>query len=94
MRIATDHPALPGHFPGHPVVPGVVLLDAVTAALERRDARALRVTGFPVVKFLAPLLPERDFEIRFAAKAEGQAAFDVVADDATLASGTVVYEKV
>lgn len=92
MRIDADHPALPGHFPGHPVVPGVVLLDTVTAALERHEARAVRVTGFPVVKFLVPLLPERDFEIRIAAKADGQAAFDVVAGSATLASGTVVYD--
>ena len=27
-----DHPALPGHFPGHPIVPGVVLLELVEAS--------------------------------------------------------------
>ena len=59
MRIAASHPALPGHFPGHPVVPGVVLLEAVAAALPQHA----RATGFPVVKFLAPLLPEHEFEV-------------------------------
>ena len=32
--ISADHPSLPGHFPGHPIVPGVVLLDRVLEAIE------------------------------------------------------------
>ena len=31
--IHADHPSLPGHFPGAPLVPGVVILDEVVAAL-------------------------------------------------------------
>ncbi len=92
MRIAAGHPALPGHFPGHPVVPGVVLLDAVVAALPRHTGGATRVTGFPAVKFLALLLPEQEFDIVFAAKRPGQAAFEVVAGGEKLASGTVSYD--
>jgi 3-hydroxymyristoyl/3-hydroxydecanoyl-(acyl carrier protein) dehydratase len=34
FSIPSDHPSLPGHFPGRPVVPGVVLLDRVVAAIE------------------------------------------------------------
>ena len=92
MRIAASHPALPGHFPGHPVVPGVVLLEAVTAALLQHAGAALRITGFPVVKFLTPLLPEQEFEIVLTAKRPGQASFDILAGGEKLASGTVAYE--
>ncbi|HJX18840.1 MAG TPA: hypothetical protein VJ437_11715 [Acidiferrobacterales bacterium] len=92
MRIAASHPALPGHFPGHPIVPGVVLLEAVAAALPQHAGASLRVTGFPAVKFLAPLLPEQEFDIVFTARRPGQSAFEVVAGGRKLASGTVSYE--
>lgn len=57
-RICIDagHPALPGHFPGQPVVPGVVLLDRLAVLLERHGAA---LAGIGEVKFLAPLLPAR-----------------------------------
>ena len=62
MKIAASHPALPGHFPGHPVVPGVVLLDAVAAALPAHAGSAVRVIGFPTVKcenlYILPGIPE------------------------------------
>ncbi len=32
LRIAPDHPAFAGHFPGKPILPGVVLLDAAVQA--------------------------------------------------------------
>jgi 3-hydroxymyristoyl/3-hydroxydecanoyl-(acyl carrier protein) dehydratase len=92
MRIAASHPALPGHFPGHPVVPGAVLLEAVAAALPRHADGPVRITGFPVVKFLAPLLPEREFKIVFSTKRPGQMAFEIVADGMKLVSGTLACE--
>ena len=32
--ISANHPSLPGHFPGAPLVPGVLILDEVLAALR------------------------------------------------------------
>lgn len=57
LCIRADHPSLPGHFPGQPVVAGVILLDSLAAALEARGLGSIRQFG--AVKFRAPLLPEQ-----------------------------------
>jgi 3-hydroxyacyl-[acyl-carrier-protein] dehydratase len=63
--IRANHPSLPGHFPGTPLVPGVVILDEVLAALVewRKDCQ---LTGIRSVKFLVPLKPEQPFTISFS----------------------------
>jgi hypothetical protein len=33
LQIPADHPSGPGHFPGHPIIPGAVLLDELVAAI-------------------------------------------------------------
>jgi len=91
MRIHDTHPALPGHFPGHPVVPGVVLLDAVVNALPDYVGAAVSVTGFPSVKFLAPLGPGGEFTVQFTPKRDGQASFAIRSEEATLVTGAVSY---
>ncbi len=57
FQIDPAHPALAGHFPGQPVVPGVLILDRVVDAAEASLGRALEIDGLPQVKFLSPLLP-------------------------------------
>jgi 3-hydroxymyristoyl/3-hydroxydecanoyl-(acyl carrier protein) dehydratase len=61
LQIPLDHPSFAGHFPGQPIVPGVVLLDEVMQAVEQHvpDLALFSVGGaeIPVCKFLAPVLP-------------------------------------
>lgn len=67
--IRADHPTLPGHFPDAPLVPGVVILDEVLAALIEWRENA-QPTGIRIVKFLAPLKPEQPFTICLSAENE------------------------
>ena len=56
IKIAQDHPSLIGHFPGNPVVPGVVLLDHVRQCVEEWKHSTLDTAYLTSVKFLSPLL--------------------------------------
>ncbi|PYK58028.1 MAG: hypothetical protein DME43_13065 [Verrucomicrobia bacterium] len=62
--IPADHPSLAGHFPCAPIVPGVVVLDEVVAALAewRQDSQ---LTGIPSVKFIGPIKPGQSFVVGF-----------------------------
>jgi 3-hydroxymyristoyl/3-hydroxydecanoyl-(acyl carrier protein) dehydratase len=60
FRIAPSHPAMAGHFPGAPIVPGVLLLDTVLTCAEAWLGRPLQPTGLPTTKFLASLLPDEE----------------------------------
>ena len=82
--IDAAHPSLPGHFPGRPVVPGVVLLDQVAAALER--AGAGRFARIGVVKFSAPLLPEQDAQL-VATRVGAKVRFRIERDGRSILSG-------
>jgi 3-hydroxyacyl-[acyl-carrier-protein] dehydratase len=86
--ISADHPSLPGHFPGAAIVPGVVILDEVLAALTdwREDSR---VTIISAVKFLAPLKPEQLFTICLIVgeHPEGEVAFRCRVEDRVIVEG-------
>ena len=74
LVIPPDHLAPPRHFPGPPVVPGVLLLGHVLAALERAVG-SVRLTAIPQAKFLGPLAPGEPCTIEFPARANGEARF-------------------
>src|SRR4029077_9132910 len=67
--IHADHPSLPGHFPGAPLVPGVVILDEVIAALAEWQQNS-QLNGIRMVKFLEPLNPEQAFTISLSLRKE------------------------
>lgn len=69
LCIDATHPSLPGHFPGQPIVPGVLLLDQVIATAEQWLGQRLSITTLAQAKFTQPLLPneEATLSITYAA---------------------------
>ncbi len=69
VRFAADHPAMPGHFPGNPIVPGALLLDRA-AALAKQKGGWL-VTGVRKARFKKPLPPETDCRLHLSPRPDG-----------------------
>jgi 3-hydroxyacyl-[acyl-carrier-protein] dehydratase len=57
------HPALAGHFPGNPIVPGVLILDAVISAAQAWLGADFGIDRLSFAKFLAPLYPDETARI-------------------------------
>ena len=89
--VEADHPSLPGHFPGRPLVPGVVLLERVVDAARAWRGASLRIAGFPSVKFLSPLQPGQAFEIHLQDDG-AQLRFSCSAGARLLAQGTLTVK--
>jgi hypothetical protein len=87
--IAVDHPAFAGHFPGQPVLPGVVLMTLVMEALEQRPGLRARLAGAPCIeqlKFVAPVGPGA--RVRVALREQGRGIdFELHDDDRLVAHG-------
>jgi 3-hydroxymyristoyl/3-hydroxydecanoyl-(acyl carrier protein) dehydratase len=89
--IAKDHPALAGHFPGNPIVPGVLILDEVLQVAEQWRGK-LRLKSVISVKFIFPLKPGVAFSIKLHEEDRSRIAFECWLDGTALASGRLVVE--
>jgi 3-hydroxymyristoyl/3-hydroxydecanoyl-(acyl carrier protein) dehydratase len=88
LRIAADHPSLPGHFPGRPIVPGVVLLDQAIAAAESWLEQPLRIASLQQAKFTRPLLPEETATLALTLK-DRELRFEIQRADDRIAQGVL-----
>ena len=89
LHIPADHPAFAGHFPGHPVLPGVALLSLVLEAIATRPVLLSRLGAAPSLdnaKFLSPVLPGAT--LRLALREQGRGvAFDIYNGSTAVARG-------
>lgn len=60
VRLDASHPVYRGHFPGHPVLPGVCTLQIVKRCLASGTGRAVRFTAIRECKFLGMIVPAAD----------------------------------
>lgn len=93
LLIAADHPAYAGHFPGRPILPGVVLLDAALHALAGVLGNPAASGQIKSAKFLSPVLPGESLTLHYTASAAGGFRFDIRCDTRTVASGAVAFAQ-
>ena len=84
-----EHPAFAGHFPGNPIMPGVVLLDEILQVATGHG----RIAGPPWVvrsaKFLRAVRPGEELVIRLQPPAQGQVKFECSVGDVVAVSGAL-----
>jgi len=88
LSIPVDHPAFAGHFPGMPIVPGVVLLDeAIHAIAEAIGHEGAWQIGS--VKFLSPLGPGAKVVIEHEVQASSTIRFDIREGERHIVTGSI-----
>lgn len=92
--VPPEHPSLPGHFPGHPIVPGVVLLALVEQAARATLGCSATLESVPAVKFLRPVAPGEPLAITIDSsdwRDSRAVRFVVAAGGAAAASGSLRF---
>lgn len=85
--VPADHPAFAGHFPGRPIVPGVVLLDRIVQLVAADCGQ--RVAAIGSAKFLSPVGPGASLDLSWSTGAGRSIRFDIASDGTAVASGTL-----
>lgn len=88
--VPPDHPAFAGHFPGTPILPGVLLLDTALQAIAAATGIELEACEIGAAKFLHPVGPGDRLEIRYEIATGGTIRFAIMAGERRMASGSIV----
>ena len=85
--IAVNHPAFSGHFPGHPIVPGVLLLDAALHGICQAHGEDEAFCHIVACKFLSPVEPGETLRIVHRQQANDSVHFEIDGNGRVVASG-------
>jgi len=91
LHISIGHPAFEGHFPGTPLLPGVVLLDEMLHAVLQSGAQD-RVQNWTIAaaKFLHPVRPGATLTFEHERLASGGIRFTIRSGERAVASGLLI----
>ena len=90
QQVAAEHPALPFHFPGDPIVPGAWLLALVEDAARERFGARLSICGVPDARFRHVIRPAERFRITLDRVAADRISFSIDTACARIMDGALL----
>jgi 3-hydroxymyristoyl/3-hydroxydecanoyl-(acyl carrier protein) dehydratase len=91
LSISPLHPAFAGHFPGTPIVPGVVLLDETLRALTTPAADGAFGCEISAAKFHSVVQPGEALTLEHEPGPNGSIRFVIRAPERLVASGRLTF---
>lgn len=91
IRIPLESPWFSGHFPGHPVLPGIAQLEMVFDLIRQSRDHPIRLVAVSRVRFKKMILPEDSLRVVASAKGDQNEAysFRVLKEDELVTSGAI-----
>ena len=90
-EINATQPVFKGHFPGQPILPGVLSLSLIKATITNNFKKNYEISHVIKMKFIAPILPESKLAVLCQIQASESAT--VLRLDCTIKDGTQIKVK-
>jgi len=92
IKFQSDHPVFEGHFPGTPIVPGVVILENIFRFLEENICNEIIIDKLEQVKFRTPLLPNQKLKVSFSVLSPNRIKFLGNVQENMVVSGSLLIK--
>ena len=93
LAVPRDHPAYDGHFPGHPILPGVVILAEALATIAASTGTSVDAWSVSNAKFLEPVTPGTPLTLSHELLDTGGVRFEVRSPAGVVASGALATRR-
>jgi 3-hydroxyacyl-[acyl-carrier-protein] dehydratase len=91
VLLHAEHAIFKGHFPGHPVLPGVCMMEMITEIMGEQFKKLFRISSAPLIKFLLMIDPRKNPRIHFEIKYQNLSG--TTTSNGKIFSGTQIFMK-
>jgi 3-hydroxymyristoyl/3-hydroxydecanoyl-(acyl carrier protein) dehydratase len=95
IQVPADSAWFCGHFPDHPILPGIAQLGMVCDAIRHFSDREMKISEISRVRFKQMIRPDDVLQIEVTARKspEGSFAFRILVDTELACSGLLKIER-